>query len=180
MVFLDEELAIALRDAHCREDRRGAVRTEDEIDLLNAQEPLVERTRQSIRVSIDRRAARIRRPPAKLQPPLALVWATKNLADDLMNEAGLREGTRERQRLTDPDRHAGKRVGRCLGTGRGRNTGRLASPPITARRDQSRLVFAPPLSPPRRLFPLRCRRRYALPRGARRPGRSSRHREHGR
>ena len=107
---MDEDLVVALRDAHCREDRAGGVRTHQEIDLVDGDELFVERPREvGLRLIVlddplDRAAE---------QSVLLVDLFDVDLAHELVDERRGRERPRQRRRAADADRRAGRRRGRA-------------------------------------------------------------------
>ena len=142
---------LALGDAHRREDRRRAIRAEDQVDFVGRDQLLMQRTRDvGLRlIVIEDVGHGSAKQAAGLVETIDVI-----LAHDLVDEAALGEWPRVCQRLPDLDRRARRRL-------RGRraaswSAGRLAKPAIAARRDQWRMGRALlPLSSAYRSMPTR-------------------------
>ena len=111
---VDEDLVVALRDAHRRKDRAGRVRPHQQVDLVDRDELLVERARElGLRLVVlddplDRAAE---------QTVLLVDLLDVDFADELMDERRGRERPGERQRAADADR----RTRRCARRGADRD-----------------------------------------------------------
>ena len=95
---------VALGHGHGGEDSRGAIGAENQIDLLAGEQALVERARDlGLRLVVEQK--QFDRPPEKTA--LRVDMRDRYVADDLVNEPGLRQGTGERERLADAHRRTG-------------------------------------------------------------------------
>ena len=115
--MVDEQLVVALRDTHRRQDRARRVRADDEIDLVDGDELLVERARElGLRLVVADDP--FDRPPE--QTVLRVQLVDVDLADDLVDLPGRGQRSGERERAADADRLARRRGERGAGRSRER------------------------------------------------------------
>ena len=103
---VDEQLVVALRDAHRRENRAGRVRPHQQVDLVDGDELLVERAREvGLRLVV--RDDPLDRPAE--QAVLRVQLVDVDLADDLVDVARRGQRAGERERAADADRRPRRR-----------------------------------------------------------------------
>jgi hypothetical protein len=111
---MNEDLLIALRDAHGGEDAAGGVGPDDQVDLVDGDQLLVEAARQlGLGLIIEEHPL-----DGPAEQAVALVQLLDvDLARDLVEQRRRREGARERQRAADADRRTGRRRHHAAGEG---------------------------------------------------------------
>jgi len=103
---MNEDLVVALRDAHRGENRAGRVRTHQQVDLVDGNQLLIECARQ-IRFRLVVLDHPFDRTPEK--PVFLVDLLDKDVAHQLMNNSGGSERAGQRKRTADPDRRSGRR-----------------------------------------------------------------------